>query len=125
MAMHDVKVELPTGEVIWARIAEHDGPTVVSAMAALHRLSLAELRSTIQGVSRSMHAALDGLNPDEVTVEFGLELGIKAGKLTSVLAEGSGKASIKVTVGWTCGQPHNPTPVPAHRGAVAPRPPHP
>jgi hypothetical protein len=97
----DVRVELPTGEVIWARLSDDSGPSNVSAEDVLHRLDLADLRGTIQGVSQSVRAALGGLRPDQVSVQFGLELAVKTGKLTSLLAEASGKASIAVTVSWT------------------------
>ena len=98
--MSDVKVQLPTGEVIWVRMPADDGPRNVAATDVLHHLNLADLRATIQGVSHSMRAALVGLRPDEVSIEFGLELALKTGKLTSVLAEASGSASITVTVAW-------------------------
>lgn len=98
--MTDVKVELPSGDRIWVRLPQDDGPSNVSAGDVLRRLDLADLRATIQGVSNSVRAALDGMCPDEVSVQFGLELALKTGKLTSVLAEGSASGSICVTVAW-------------------------
>jgi len=54
----------------------------------------------VRGVAGSVRAALDDLVPDQVQVEFGLELALKTGKLISVLAEGGAAASIKVAVTW-------------------------
>ena len=51
-------------------------------------------------LSASLRQAVDGLLPDEVEVEFGLELALKSGKLISMLAEAGATASVKVTLGW-------------------------
>jgi Trypsin-co-occurring domain 1 len=94
-----VQVELPGGEVIWAKVAS-DGPADVSSLVGIHRLDMDQLRATVGGVSHAVRSALGRLEPDEINIEFGLELALKSGKLTSVLAEASGKASVKVSVGW-------------------------
>jgi Trypsin-co-occurring domain 1 len=89
---------LPTGEIIWARVAV-DGPQNVAA-GALRRLDVEALSRTVRGMSASLRAAVDDLAPDEVQVEFGLELALKAGHLVSMLAEAGGTASVKVTLAW-------------------------
>lgn len=99
-----VQVQLPNGEVIWADVAV-DGPTNVSAISSLHKLDADEFRAVVHGVADSVRQALNGLRPDEVSVEFGVELALKTGKLTSVLAEASGKASVKVALAWRGGRP--------------------
>lgn len=98
MSSRPVQVQLPTGEVIWAKVAV-DGPQNV-ASAGLQRLDVEELGRTVQGLSASIHQAVDSLVPDEVEVEFGLELALKSGKVISMLAEAGATASIKVTLGW-------------------------
>lgn len=98
MASKPVQVELPTGEIIWARVAM-DGPQNV-ASKGLPRLDPEDLGRTVQGVSASLRQALDGLAPDELQVEFGLELALKSGKVISILAEGGVAASVKVTLTW-------------------------
>ncbi|WP_066374642.1 CU044_2847 family protein [Herbidospora mongoliensis] len=94
-----MQVLLPGGEVIWAHVAV-DGPANVTA-GAMPRLNVDELRDTVHGVSKSLRAAVDDLLPDQVQVEFGLELTLKSGKLTSILAEAGGKASLKVSLTWS------------------------
>lgn len=93
-----VQVQLPTGEAIWARVTV-DGPQNV-ASAGLQRLDVEELGQTVRALSASLHQAVDGLLPDEVEVEFGLELALKSGKLISILAEAGAMASVRVTLGW-------------------------
>jgi hypothetical protein len=98
MSSKPLQVELPSGEVIWARVAV-DGPQNV-ASGGLQRLDVEDLSRTVRGVSASLRQAVDDLVPDEVRVEFGLELALKSGKLISMLAEAGAMASIKVTLAW-------------------------
>ncbi|SCL44638.1 hypothetical protein GA0070606_0382 [Micromonospora citrea] len=93
-----VKVQLPSGQQIWAQVT--DGPADVGAADALRSLSAEDLRDTIEGVAQSVAAAAESVLPDQVSLEFGLELSLKTGKLTSVLAEAAGKASLKLTLTW-------------------------
>lgn len=101
-----IQIQMPTEQVIWAQ-ATTDGPSNVSATSVLQRLDPEELRSTIHAVSESLRQALEQLAPNEVSIEFGLEFVLKTGKLTSVLAEASGAASVKVAVTWK-NDGHNP-----------------
>lgn len=94
-----IQVQMPSGEIIWARV-DGDSPQNVSNSQMIKKLDLDELKDAIHGVSESMRLALDDLRPDEVAIEFGVELAVKSGKLTSVLAEASGKASIKIMLAW-------------------------
>jgi len=110
MATVPLQVELPTGETIWAKVAV-EGPTNVSS-GVLQLLDIEDLRRTVRGVSLSLRQALDDLAPEKLEVEFGLELSLKAGKLTSMLAEAGATATVKVTLGW-----HNQTSPQATTGA--------
>ncbi len=46
---------------------------------------------------------MDAAKPDKMTAELGLKLAVKSGKLTGMLVEGSGTASLKVTLEWQRG----------------------
>lgn len=48
----------------------------------------------------SVRDALDTHRPDALTVEFGIEINIRTGKVLSVLAEGGGTTHVKVTATW-------------------------
>ena len=98
MASKPIRVELPTGDVIWARVAV-DGPANVSS-GTLQRLDVDDLRRTVHGVSQSLREALDDLVPDQLQIEFGLELTLKSGKITSMLAEAGATATVKVALTW-------------------------
>ena len=38
--------------------------------------------------------------PKKTTVKFGMELAIEFGQLTAVIAKGSGKANLEITLEW-------------------------
>ena len=94
-----VEVELPDGGVIAAEVTVAGGGDV----AVWERLQLEEATGTIRHVSGwvvdSVREALPD-PPDRWCVEFGLKLAVKTGKLTSVLAEAGGEASVLVRLEW-------------------------
>ncbi|MFF8714122.1 CU044_2847 family protein [Streptomyces sp. NPDC015184] len=75
------------------------------------------LHGVVTGVARSLAEPLRSVRPDEVSVEFGIELTAKAGKVVGLLADGEAKGSIKVTLTWNGGgppvDPSSPAQVPA------------
>jgi hypothetical protein len=98
MSSKPLQVELPDGQVIWARVAV-DGPQNVKS-DTLRRLDIDDLSRTVHGVSSALQQAVGDLAPDKVEVEFGLELALKSGAVISMLAEAGATASVKVTLAW-------------------------
>jgi hypothetical protein len=61
-----------------------------------------------QGVADAVEAIADSLvktfnkvKPQKASVEFGIKVGIKSGKLTTLLVEGSGEANLKINLEWS------------------------
>jgi hypothetical protein len=69
-------------------------------VAALGPISLDSVIDTIKDLAGSIKTAIDTIAPERASVEFGVQVAVKAGKLTALLVEGSGQASLKVTLGW-------------------------
>jgi hypothetical protein len=118
MSGEAVQIKLPTGEVIWARVAV-DGPRNV-ASSGLKHLNVDDLCQTVHGVSETLKKAVGSLAPDEIEIEFGLELALKSGMIVSMLAEAGATASIKVTLNWKP-EPSTPAPSevkPSHKAAT-------
>lgn len=96
-----VEVELSDGTVFNAEVAVPGG---VSDIGAWDRLHLDQAKESIETITewavRSVRGALPE-PPDRFGLEFGLKLAVKTGKLTSVLAEAGGEASITVKLEWT------------------------
>jgi hypothetical protein len=78
-------------------VAEGGGPQVVGLGEAL---SFDGVRDTLEAVAGQLGLVWQKVQPAEATVELGFSLSTKTGKLTALLVEGSGEASLKVTLTW-------------------------
>lgn len=58
------------------------------------------VRHTIEEIGETLAHAWDAAKPDEASVEFGLKLTAKTGKLTGILVEGGGEATMSVKLTW-------------------------
>lgn len=97
-----VLVELPNGAKIWAEVQEvAPKEAEVSGFDRLtDALSLDSLRDAIQGLGTLALAAMEKMEPDSVSVEFGLELAVDNGQITALWVKGSGKANLKIALSW-------------------------
>jgi len=97
-----VEINLPNGSTALARVAavENEGATKTKAIG---KLDFDDVGETLAGLAEGIKSALAKVAPDAVTVELGLELAVKNGKLTGLVVEGEGKGSLKVTLGWGSG----------------------
>ncbi|MFJ9352290.1 CU044_2847 family protein [Streptomyces sp. NPDC101237] len=110
------RVRLPDGTPVWARISGADELAVPSGELSYTDTGFAErveasvesLNALVRGVARSLAEPLRAVRPDEVSVEFGIELTAKAGKVVGLLADGEAKAAITVTLSWKGGGPPDP-----------------
>ncbi|MFI6859827.1 CU044_2847 family protein [Streptomyces sp. NPDC050421] len=131
------RIEMPDGTPVWARISgaeELDRPesggltftdTGFGDLTDQVQARVESLHSVVTSVARSLAVPLRAVRPDEVSVEFGIELTAKSGKIVGLLADGEAKGAIKVTLTWNGGGPpvDPPPPAPAPVPAQAPAPP--
>ncbi|MGW0755293.1 CU044_2847 family protein [Streptomyces sp. NPDC002814] len=107
------RIALPDGTPVWARIsgaeemAAPPGELSYKDTGFVDRVeaSVESLHTLVTGVARSLADPLRAVRPDEVSVEFGIELTAKAGKVVGLLADGEAKAAITVTLTWNGGPP--------------------
>lgn len=61
-----------------------------------------DVTKSIQGIAQSMIGMLQKLpdKPHKANIEFGLEIAVESGTLTTILVKGSGTANLKVTLEW-------------------------
>jgi hypothetical protein len=85
------------GVDFYAEIVDLGGPTTIGPAEAL---TFDGVRQTLEGVAAELGAAWQKVRPAEATVEFGLTLTARSGKLTGLIVEGGGEASLKVTLTW-------------------------
>ena len=104
MARRVVEVDLPNGTRALVRANDLDEPTRgATKTSALSAFDFDEVSGVLEGLSVALRQALAKASPDKVTVELGLELAVKSGKLTGLLVEGEGTASLAVTLEWNGG----------------------
>jgi hypothetical protein len=82
---------------------EEAGPTA-EKIGWKDTFDLANVSGTLEGVAQAVRSGLANVRPDRVTVELGIDLAVKNGKLTAMLVEGEASASLKVTLEWGSGQ---------------------
>jgi hypothetical protein len=90
-------VVLENGALIDVRAAGTGGSADVAARA----LSFAAVTASLSGVTESVLAAVRHARPDEVTVEFGLNVSAESGRLASLLVSADAQADLKVVLKWT------------------------
>ncbi|MFI9205059.1 CU044_2847 family protein [Streptomyces sp. NPDC053048] len=102
------QLRLDDGTVVWARITEAQelagepsaSPYEDSSAARRVADMAGGLADVVRGVTGSLRMGLAAARPDEVTVQFGIELAAQAGRVVSLLADGTGKASLTVSLTW-------------------------
>ncbi|MFJ2587717.1 CU044_2847 family protein [Streptomyces sp. NPDC087538] len=118
------RIEMPDGTEVWARISGAEelaqsgsGPSFADIgagnIADRVQARVESLQGVVTSVARSLAEPLRAVRPDEVSVEFGIELTAKSGKVVGLLADGEAKGSIKVTLTWNGGGPPLDPQVPA------------
>lgn len=60
-----------------------------------------EVTDAIEAITSAMVQTLEKVRPDKASVEFGIEIGIQSGKLTTLIVQGSSKGNMKITLEWT------------------------
>ncbi|MEW2496166.1 CU044_2847 family protein [Streptomyces nodosus] len=107
------RIEMPDGTPVWARISGAEELSAPSGELSYTDTGFTDrvearvesLHSVVTSVARSLAGPLRAVRPDEVSVEFGIELTAKAGKVVGLLADGEAKAGITVTLTWHGGPP--------------------
>jgi len=63
------------------------------------------VKKQIEGISSELMTLLKNIGPSKINLEFGIELSVESGQLTSVIVKGSAKSNIKISLEWING--HN------------------
>lgn len=82
----------------YAEIREAGGGPQVVALDDV--LSFDGVRDTVEAIASDLSAAWRAAKPSEASVEFGLSLTAKSGKLTGLIVDAGGSASLKVKLVW-------------------------
>jgi Trypsin-co-occurring domain 1 len=96
-----VEVEFPNGVTALVQAVDAGGGAVKTARPG--KPDLSAVIGTLEGMSMAVKSALSKAAPDKASVEFGLELAVRAGALTAMLVGAEGNASLRVTLEWQGG----------------------
>jgi hypothetical protein len=122
VAIRVVEVALPNGAVALVRAADLDegtGSGQVAEKAGYWReeeradiwrdrekggwpdaFDLDGVSKTLEGIANAVRSGLVKVKASKTTVELGIDLAVKSGKLTALVVEGGAAASLKVTLEW-------------------------
>jgi hypothetical protein len=90
------------GVAFFVELAEGGGDDLGVGVAGLEdRFDFGGVRDTIGAVAGQLASVWERVQPSEATVAFGLKVTGKSGRLTGLLVEGGGEASLTVTMKWT------------------------
>jgi len=85
------------GAEFYVELSDPGGPTTISDK---HPLSFDGVRATVEGIATELAQVWQKVKPSEASVAFGLKFTAKSGKLTGLVVEGGGEASLMVTLTW-------------------------
>jgi hypothetical protein len=101
-----VQVVLPNGTVALVQAADLDGGGQVAEKVAWPgTFDFTQVSGTLEGVAEAIRSGLKKVTPSKTTVELGIQLAVKNGKLTALLVEGKADVSLTVMLEWDGGQP--------------------
>ncbi|MGW5481524.1 CU044_2847 family protein [Streptomyces sp. NPDC004008] len=98
-----IELAMPDGQVVWAMV-ERQGPRDTGlGDQATQRIE--GFQQSLHAVAENVRAAVATARPEEVSVEFGLELAAGKHGVVAALTGVGGKATFKVAMKWTAPAP--------------------
>jgi hypothetical protein len=96
MALRIVEVPMPGNTVALLQVADLDEVGhVAERVGQKETFDLAGVSGTLEGIARAVRAGVHKVTPSKTTVELGIQLVVKNGKLTGLIVEGKVEASLK------------------------------
>ncbi len=92
-----VEVPLKNGGIIYI---EAEGASGEEKVSILSNSSFKDVTDAIEGVAEALISTFKKVKPNGASVEFGIEVGVEAGRLTALLVKGSTNATLKITLTW-------------------------
>ncbi|MFB7947164.1 CU044_2847 family protein [Kitasatospora phosalacinea] len=99
-----IELAMPDGQTVWALVDGPSGPRD-SGLGDQLATRLEGLQESLHAVAANVRSAVAAARPDEVSVEFGLELAAGRGGVVAALTGVGGKATFKVALKWTANGP--------------------
>lgn len=93
-------VTLPDGTMVHFEVSSAKAAAAGFADVSFSELSFAGVLQAIEGLAGALGSTLEKVKPRSASVELGVELAAKEGKLLAVFVQGEAKANLKITLEW-------------------------
>jgi hypothetical protein len=106
VASRVVEVVLPNKTVALVRVAElDDGGGAAEKVGWKDTFDFEHVSGMLEGIAQAIRSGLGKVRPSKTTVELGIELAVRNGRLIGMLVEGEADASLRVTLEWGADSP--------------------
>jgi hypothetical protein len=95
-----VPLELSDGTIIKVEARISGEHRVSSIPKQSLKKALRQVKSLSLDLADSLNEIRKEVHSTKATVEFGLEMSLETGALTTLLAKGSGKTNVEITLEW-------------------------
>jgi hypothetical protein len=98
--MSSTQLVVVDGAEFVVELADGEGPRTIADDDGRSAMSFDGVSATVRAIGSQLAQAWETVQPDEASVAFGLRLTAKTGKLTGLLVDGGGEATLSVTMTW-------------------------
>lgn len=106
-----VPLKLKSGQIVFIeatpvtsnKTAEEREKDVTNRKVIFQPEEMAGVMESIEWIATSISTCFEKVQPNEASVEFGVEIGVESGALTALLVKGTGKANLKIALKWQKG----------------------
>lgn len=95
-----IPIMLGNGAVVYVPATPGEDMEGLADMTGVNIPSIDEIKDVIEGTARSILEVIEKVAPQKATVEFGLKITGKPGKLTALLVDGAGEGTLNITLEW-------------------------
>jgi len=67
---------------------------------ALGKLPFRNFKKSIETIAKEVSESIQTVQPNKASIKFGLEIGVQSDGLTALLAQGSSKTNLEITLEW-------------------------
>ena len=85
------------GPQVYVEVVSRGGREEVGVLESIPFEHITEF---LGGIASGIRDTLEKAKPKKAAVELGVEFGLEAGQLVALIARGSGKANLKISLEW-------------------------
>ena len=94
-----VPLQISEDKVVQVQVTVPDGEQDIGIREDI-LATFGEVTDAIEEISRAIASSIEKVRPQRASVQFGLAFTVQEGNLTALLVQGSGTASVTITLEW-------------------------